>query len=314
MDTIRLPNTDITISRLGLGTWAIGSDFYGEVSESDAIATIHAALDSGVTLIDTAPVYGSGRAEEIVGRAIKDRRDEYVVATKCGNKRTATGFERIFSPEFLREEIEGQLKRLGTDTIDLYFIHWPDATRPLEPGMEELQRLHQAGKFRYLCLSNFTIDLINQVREFMPVVCMQPQYSILKPEIEADILPYCEEHAIGVMSYGTLAGGILTGKFREIPNFGEGDFRSRFYKFFEEPTWSQVQAIVDVLRSIAKARNCSPAEVAINWALFKPVVSSVLVGAKRPDQIQANAAARDWAMTEQEYSAINDAVQAQLSS
>ena len=307
MDYSKLGDSDIQVSSVGLGTWAMGNDFWGEVDDVESIAAIQASIEAGINLIDTAPVYGSGHSEEVVGRAIAGRREQVVISTKCGNKRTADGFVRDFSPAFLRQGIEDSLRRLGTDMIDIYFVHWPDPNRPLEPGIEELVRLHKAGKFRHLALSNFGIDLIEQVRAAVEVICLQPHYSLLKRDIENDILPYAEKEGLGVMSYGTLAGGILTGKLREIPEFPAGDNRSRFYSYYEQPIWDKIQSLVDVLREIAADHDTSPASVAINWTLSQPGVTSVLVGAKRADQARQNAASREWALSNDEGERIEKA-------
>ncbi len=308
MEHRTLGTSDLQVSAVGLGTWAMGNDFFGAVDDTESVGAIQAAIDSGVSLIDTAPAYGAGHAEEVVGRAIAGRRDSVVLATKCGIIRTADDFVRNLKPESIRREIDDSLRRLGVETIDLYQIHWPDPDTPLEDSVNELLKQQQAGKFRYLGVSNFPPELLDQIRSMTNVVSTQPQYSMLDRRIEADVLPYVREHGMGVLSYGTLAGGILTGKFREIPSFDEGDNRSAFYDFFREPLWSGIQALLDEIRAVAADRGVTPAQVAINWTFRQPGVSTALVGAKRADQAIANAAAGEWTLSDEEVDRITRAI------
>jgi len=308
MEQRTLGTSDLTVSAVGLGTWAMGDDFFGHVDDTESIAAIHSALDHGITLIDTAPAYGAGHAEEVVGKALKDRRSEAVVATKCGIVRTEDDFVRNLKPESIRREIDDSLRRLGVETIDLYQIHWPDPDTPLEDTVAELIKQQEAGKFRYLGVSNFPPNLLDQIRGMTDFVSTQPQYSMLDRRIESDILPYVREHDLGVLSYGTLAGGVLTGKYTEIPEFEEGDNRAAFYNFFKEPLWSGIQKLLYELQLIATERGVTPAQAAINWTFQQPEVTTALVGAKRPAQAEANAAAGGWQLSEAEIKTITAAI------
>lgn len=291
----------------------MGDDFFGHVDEAEAIGAIHAALDAGVTLIDTAPAYGDGLAERIVGRAIADRRDKAVLATKVGVLRTGGDYVHNLKPESIRLEVDASLKRLGVETIDLYQIHWPDKTTPLDESLAELQRQHAAGKYRYLGVSNFNTHLIEQVRAVLPVVSVQPHYSLLRRDVEADLLGYAAKNRIGVLSYGTLAGGILTGKFREMPTFADGDKRDSFYRFYKQPLWDGIQAFLDEIRSIADQIGATPAQVVIAWTVAQRGVTCALVGAKRADQARSNAAAGDLTLSDRAVERIEAAYQLHLS-
>ncbi len=299
--------TDLKVSRVGLGTWAMGDDFWGSVDDKESIRTIHAAIDNGITLVDTAPAYGNGHSEEVVGKAIKERRDQVVVATKVGIRKSGGKLQKNLSPDSVRQEIEDSLRRLGVETIDLYQIHWPDPKTPLEDTLEVLLKAQEAGKFRYLGVSNFGTDLMDKARTITDLASLQPPFSLLQRDIEDEILPYCNEHDIGVLSYGTLSGGILTGKFREYPTFEEGDHRAQFYPAFNPKIWDKVQNVVDVLREIASERNVPVAQVAINWATAQPGMTCALVGAKRPDQAISNAGAGQWDLNNAELERIQEA-------
>lgn len=303
----QLGTSDLHVSVVGFGSWAAGGDYWGSVDDGESIRAIQTAIDHGVNLIDTAPAYGSGHSEEVVGRAIAGRRDEVIVATKVGILRDGGGFQRSLKPDSIRREVEDSLRRLNVDVIDLYQIHWPDSKTPIEDTVAELQRLQQAGKFRYLGVSNFKPSLMDAVRREMQPASLQPPYSLLDRKIESHILPYCREHSIGTLGYGTLAAGILTGKFREIPTFAPGDDRASFYNLFREPLWTPIQRLVDVLREIAHERDRPVAQVAINWAAREDGVTCTLVGARNSEQALSNAAAGEWELTAEEIRRIESA-------
>lgn len=307
MEDRNLGWTDLVVSRVGLGTWAMGDDFWGTVDDQESIRTIHAAIDNGISLVDTAPAYGNGHSEEVVGQALKGRRDRAVIATKVGIQKPAGKLQKNLSPDSVRQEIEDSLRRLGVETIDLYQIHWPDPKTPLEDTLEVLLKAQEAGKFRYLGVSNFDTGLMDRVRSITELASLQPPFSLLQRDIEDEILPYCKEHDIGVLSYGTLSGGILTGKFWEYPTFEEGDYRAKFYPAFNPKIWDKVQNVVDALRDIASGRNVPVAQVAINWATAQPGMTCALVGAKRPDQAISNAGAGQWELTNGELEQIQEA-------
>jgi len=305
----QLGDSDLKVSVVGLGTWAIGGDFFGDTDDEKSIGAIQAGIDNGINLIDTAPAYGDGHSEEVVGKAIKGHRDDVVIATKVGILRDEGKFINNLKPESVQQEIDDSLRRLDVDVIDLYQIHWPDPNTPLEDTLDTLSKIQEAGKFKYLGVSNFKPKLMDQVRERMDLVSLQPHYSLLRRNIEGNVLPYCRENNIGVLSYGTLAGGILTGKFKEIPDLAEGDYRDTFYDYFKEPTWSKIQKLLDVLRDIAEKRGVPVPQVAINWARQQKGITTALVGAKTTDQARSNAGAGNWDLSDEELNRIKDGYQ-----
>lgn len=308
----RIHNTDLSVTAVGLGTWAMGNDFFGHVDDSESIYALRAGIDAGINLIDTAPAYGAGHAEEVVGKAIKGYRDQVVVATKCGIVRTKDDFVKNLKPESVMKEIDDSLRRLNTDYIDLYQLHWPDPDTPIEDTLEAIEKIKKAGKFRYLGVSNFTPEQMDEVRKITPLVSLQPQYSMLERSIEKEVVSYCQENGLGIISYGTLAGGLLTGKFREIPSFKEGDFRDQFYNYYHEPEWSKVQKVIKVLKSVAREHNKTVAQVAINWTFSQLGITSVLVGAKSDKQARENAEACSFTLTLDDLQKINKAIRENL--
>jgi aryl-alcohol dehydrogenase-like predicted oxidoreductase len=302
-----LGKSDLRVSAVGLGTWAMGNDFWGHVEDRDAIATIQAAVERGITLIDTAPAYGNGHAERLIGKAVKGRRREgVVVATKVGVQRTAEGYEVDLRPEEIRRQAEESLVNLGTDTIDLYQIHWPDPKIHLAHSLEALIRLREEGKIRYPGVCNFPVALLDQARAAADVVSSQPHYSLLEREIEAEQVRYCLDHGIGLIPYGTLGGGVLTGKYGRIPRFAEGDRRAEFYDYFHEPLWSRIQGMLERLRLIAQHYGKPLSQLVINWTLWQPGITSVLVGAKSTEQAVSNAEAAEWELSNDELETIDE--------
>ncbi|MFW6223559.1 MAG: aldo/keto reductase [Spirochaetota bacterium] len=312
MEYRQLGTSDVRISAVGMGTWAIGNDFWGAVDDNESIRALQAGIDAGITFIDTAPAYGAGHAEQVVGRAVKGRRDEVVIGTKVGIIRTEDDFIRNLTADSVRREVDDSLRRLGVDTIDLYQIHWPDPKTPMDETMGELNKAQQAGKFRYLGVSNFNLAQMDEIRRYGDIVSLQPHYSLLKRNIEGKVMQYCIDNNIGIVNYGTLAGGILTGKFREIPEFEDGDNRAKFYPWFKEPVWSRIQSMLEVMRQIADDRGVSVAQVAINWTTRQPGITSALVGAKNPSQAQSNAGAGDFELTKDELDRIEEAHKANV--
>lgn len=304
MERRKVGTSDLEVSPVGLGTWAMGNDFFGTVNDADSIDAIHAAIDNGINLIDTAPAYGSGHAEEVVGKALEGCRESVVVATKVGVTRSTGGID--LSPTAIRTQVEGSLRRLKIETIDLYQIHYPDPKTPLEETMQTLVKIQEEGKIRHICVSNFDEALMDRAKKNAPIVSLQPQYSLINRDIERGLVPYCLEHQIGLITYGTLAGGILTGKYREIPSFSESDRRSQFYDYFHEPIWSGAQRLVSDLETIARNYSRPVAEVVINWLYWQPGITAVLVGAKNADQARMNAGSMLWELSSDDLDEIDD--------
>jgi len=307
MEYRKLGNSDLKISAVGLGTWAYGNDTFGKVDDQQSIKAIKAAVDSGINLIDTAPAYGDGHAEKVVGKAIQGIRDKVVVATKCGTHRDGPKYIRDLSPQRIRTEIENSLKRLDIEQIDLYQIHWPDPDTPLEDSVEELLKLKQEGKFKYLAVCNFGVELMQEISKMTDIISLQPQYSLLKREIEDQIIPYLLNNNLGTLSYGTLGGGILSGKYQERPEFeDEKDNRAGFYPFFKKENWPQTQSLIKLLKEIAAAHDQTPAQTAINWAISRAGITTALVGAKNEKQARENAGAADFELSEAEMLALTE--------
>ena len=307
MQCRKLGTSDLTVSSVGLGTWVLGGDHWGATETEGSIAAIRAAIDAGINLIDTAPAYGIGRAEEIVGKAIKGRRERVIVATKCGVRREGKRFSYSLAPADVRKEVEASLLRLGLDGIDLYQCHWPDPKTPIEDTMGELLRIKGEGKIRCIGVSNFDLPLLEKALAVAPVVSLQPHYSLLERKTEQSILPFCREKQIGIISYRTRGSGILTGKYLEPPCFSKGDCRNFFYLFYKEPYWSRTQSLLQELKKVAKARGVPCAQVAINWARQQDGVTSVLVGARTAEQAIMNAGAGDWTLSKEELDSITTA-------
>ena len=293
----KLGQSDLNCSVIGLGTWGMVGSFWGKVDDDQSIATIRAGLEAGINLIDTAPVYGDGHSEEVVGRALEGlKREDIVLATKCGRFTCET--------EKIRQELETSLKRLKTDYIDLYQVHWPDDKVPFEETFGELENMRKQGKIRYIGVSNFSVEQTEEASKYCQIVSTQPQYSLLVRDIEKDILPYCVEKNIGILSYGSIGAGALTGKFKEKPVFKEDDERASFYTFFQEQNWPKTKQMIDTLEEIAASHGKPTVHAAINWVLKQKGISVALVGARTPEQVRMNAQAADWELTDEENAKI----------
>lgn len=305
-----LGKTDLKMSAIGLGTWGMGGGWFGSSDDSKAMDAIHASLDHGITLIDTAPAYGNGRSEELVGRALKGKRDQVVIATKCGlvwQTPEQQDLDKCLTKESIIYECEQSLQRLQTDYIDLYQMHWPDVHTPIEESMEALMKLRQQGKIRYIGCSNFDVALMEEAQKYGVLQSLQPQYSLLERDVEKELLPYCREKGMGVLSYGSLGAGALTGKFKEPPAVSGTERRAAFYSFFQEPQWSKVQQLLAVLQEVAHEYEKPVAQVSINWVSQQPGMSCALVGAKNADQAVMNAAAGDWDLKQADIDRITQA-------
>ncbi|MFP4472584.1 MAG: aldo/keto reductase [Candidatus Omnitrophota bacterium] len=304
MDYVTIPNTELTVPGLTLGTWVFGGMNWGGADEKSCIRTVHAARDAGMNMIDTAPIYGKGRSEEIVGKAIKEQRDKYIVATKCGLLAVDGGIQNNLQPESIRRELEGSLKRLNTDYIDIYQCHWPDPDTDIEVTMDCLKSLCSEGKIRHIGVSNFDGKLLARAHSVAAVVTLQSQYSMLVRDVERSILPFCRQHGIGFLAYGPLAGGILTGKYRKPQQFKPQDVRSFFYKYYFGKGFERVQTLLKTLDEIGRPLN----QTAINWVRQTRGVSSVLVGCRNPEQVASNAAACDWTLSDEQVESIAQAL------
>ena len=302
MQKRKLGYTDLHLSAVGLGTWAIGGgNWYwgwGPQDDADSIATIQRALDLGVNWVDSAAAYGLGYSEELIGKAIAGRRDEVIVATKCGLVWDSDNPTEDVTPRLkadsVRREAEQSLRRLGVETIDLYQIHWPDPDEDLEEGWSAIAKLVQEGKVRYAGICNASVEQLKRVQPIHPVASLQPEYNMLKRGAEEELLPYCAANEIGVVGYSPLRSGILTDKFgrERLEAMAENDWRLRDPDF-QEPRAELNVAFVHQLRPIAHSIGQPVSRLAIAWALARPEMTSAIVGARRPDQIEVSAPAAD---------------------
>jgi aryl-alcohol dehydrogenase-like predicted oxidoreductase len=310
MRKIRLGSAGPDITCVGLGTWAIGGSgwqfAWGAQDDTDSIAAIHRAVDLGINWIDTAAVYGHGHSEEVVGRALEGRRGGVLVATKCGRIRNPDGtIGKVLRADSVRHELEASLRLLRTDCIDLYQIHWPEPDGEVEEGWAEIAKAVREGKVRWAGVSNFSVAQMKRVQAIHPVTSLQPPYSMLRRDIERELLPYCASNGIGVICYSPMQAGLLTGAFtRERAAALPGDDWRRNSPYFKEPELSANLALVDGLRVIAARRDCSIGEVAVAWVLSRPEVTAAIVGARRPDQIEGTAGAADLHLTGTELAEI----------
>jgi aryl-alcohol dehydrogenase-like predicted oxidoreductase len=307
----KLGRTRLEVPVISQGTWQMGADEWGAIDDAAAVETIRTAIDAGINLIDTAPRYGVGHAEELVGKAVKGLRSKVLISTKCGlftwkahDGTLKTG--KDLTAKAIRGEIEASLARIGTDYLDLYTIHWPDPVTPLEESLFELERLRKEGKFRYLGLSNFSLGLLQRAMKAATIDCLQTQFSLLSRE-NSDLIGYAAEHGIGVFAYGTLGGGILSGRTREVPTFKGKDARDFFYPFFKQPLFDRCLALVDELQKIAERRGTPVAHVAINWTAQQEGIASALVGSVSPNHAAENALAGDWTLSPEEITQIDAA-------
>ena len=311
METRRLGNTTLEISTIGFGTWAAGGGgwlfSWGAQDDRESIAAITSAVEQGVNWIDTAPVYGLGHAEEVVGRALRELPERPIVATKFGRVWDDTGnIGGNIRPESVRRECEDSLRRLDIDVIDLYQVHWPDPDEDIEDCWGAVTELVSEGKVRFAGVSNFSPSQIERCRAIHPVASLQPPYSMLSRDIETETLPYCEDHGIGVICYSPMQKGLLTGKYTrdKIVALPDDDHRRRD-PLFNEPSITAVLDLVEKLRTVANRRGRTLAQLAIAWVLSHSDVTAAIVGARRPDQIADTIQAGDWRLGEDDIAEID---------
>jgi aryl-alcohol dehydrogenase-like predicted oxidoreductase len=320
MQTRKLGYSDLYLTTVGLGTWAIGGGGWafgwGPQDDAESIAAIRHALDLGINWIDTAAVYGLGHSEEIIGQAIADRRDEVIIATKCSrvwDEGSTTPYGRL-KAESVRREAEASLHRLNVEVIDLYQIHWPNPDQDIEEAWGVIADLIREGKVRYGGVSNFGVEQLKRVQAIHPVASLQPPYSMLRRDVEKDLLPYCAANGIGVIAYSPMQAGLLTGKFTKerAANLPDEDWRKR-NSYFQEPELSANLVLVEKLRPIAERNGRTVAQLAIAWVLRRPLrlrsgqaeVTAAIVGARRPSQIEETAQAGDWVLSAEDIAEID---------
>ncbi|WP_046244898.1 aldo/keto reductase [Hymenobacter terrenus] len=321
MEFQELGNSGVTISRITFGSWAAGGWMWGGTEQNDAVGAIHASYDLGVTSIDTAPIYGQGLSEQIVGEAIKSLpRDKVQVLTKFGmrwdlakgdfamktknNNGQDIDVYKYAGRDSIIKECEDSLRRLGTDYIDLYQQHWPDVTTPIDETMEALSRLIEQGKVRAGGVSNYSVAQMQEAERTLNIVSNQVTYSMLRRGIEADVVPYCIEHNKAILAYSPLQLGLLTGKMKPNQQFGEGDLRAS-HALFNPESVTHINAMLNKIRPLAETKNATLGQLVLRWTLAQPGITVALVGARNPEQAVQNARAIDFKLTFEEVDFIN---------
>src|SRR5438477_1902623 len=309
MKTKQLGNSDLLITPIGFGAWAIGGSGWefgwGEQDDKQSVAAIHRALELGINWIDTAAVYGMGHSEKVVALALRTwSGSRPYVFTKCGLRWDEQGYvHRTLNATSIRQECEDSLRRLNTDVIDLYQIHWP--TEELEEGWGAMAQLQKEGKVRWIGVSNFNVEEMRRAQAIGPISSLQPSYSLVRREVEQELLPYCRAHEIGVIVYSPMASGLLTGAMtrERAAKLPESDWRSRDPEF-REPKLSQNLALVERLREVGERHGRPPGQVAIAWALRNPAVTGAIVGARNARQVEGNVGAAELQLSEEEVAEI----------
>ncbi len=319
----QLGNSDIKVTPVIFGAWAIGGWMWGGTEENESMDAIHASLDCGVNAIDTAAIYGMGYSEELVEKALRGRkRDSVVIATKCGmrwdgeegsnpwpqknNEGEDVIVRRNAKPDSILYECEQSLKRLKTDYIDLYQIHWPDTTTPVEESLKAMVKLKEQGKIRAIGVCNYDVKWLKGAESVTHVQSLQPPYSLISRGIEVEILPYCRENGLGVIVYSPMERGLLTGKVGPEREFAPGDHRAAL-KFFKVENRKRVQTALEKIRPIADKHDATFAQVVINWTFSEPGITAALVGARNREQAEQNAKAMSFELTEAERAEIRAA-------
>jgi len=300
------------ITRVGFGAWAIGGGdwqfAWGKQEDADSVAAIRRALELGVNWIDTAPVYGLGHSEEVVAQALKQSPHKPFIFSKCSMRWHADrNIYRSLTAASVREEVEASLRRLQIDEIDLYQMHWPDPEKEIEQGWETMATLQQEGKVRYLGVSNFSVAQMERVWKIAPITALQPPYSLVNRKVEAEILPWCQQHGVGVINYSPMTSGLLTGKMTKerIASLPEDDWRRRTPQF-QSPKLERNLALVEQLREIGDQYGVEPGVVAIGYTLHHPAVTGAIVGGRSPAQVDGTIPAASFTLTDGEYARLRN--------
>ena len=305
MQTRKLGYTDLELTTVGLGAWAMGGPWlygWGPQDDDASIATLLRAMDAGINWIDTAAIYGHGRSETVVGRALKQMRQKPLIATKCGLCWDEQ-IERIprLKAQSIRAECHDSLRRLDIESIDLYQIHFNQPDEDIEEGWTEMTRLVEEGKVKHIGVSNFNAEQLRRIQKIHPVASLQPPYSMLHRDVEEELLGYCKENDIGVIVYSPMQRGLITGAFNaaRLANLPEGDHR-KTNPDFQQPQFGATLELVEQLKPIAERNGRTCAQLAVSWVLRRREVTAAIVGARRPDQIVETAQASDWTLSEED--------------
>lgn len=293
--------TGLKVSKLCLGTWGIGGAGWDSYSDESRMDAIKAALECGINFIDTAPAYNAGKAECYVGETLSKlkKRREVVISTKCGNKFVDGKYLRCGSKESILKQCDESLKNLKTDYIDIYLVHWPDPDVELEETIDVVSTLKKEEKILHAGVSNFSKEQIEEAQKYCKIEAFQPQYSLADRKDEK-LIRWAHEQGLGIMTYGTLGGGILTGNYRKLRTFEQTDSRNRFYPYFKEPLFSKAMELLTIMDQIAEERNVSLAQIAEKWVIQKRFVSSCIIGAQSRARVEENCRNLQWELTDNE--------------
>ena len=293
--------TGLRVSKLCLGTWGIGGAGWDSYSDESRMDAIKVALECGINFIDTAPAYNAGKAECYVGETLNKlkKRKEVVISTKCGNKFVDGKYLRCGSKESILKQCDESLKNLKTDYIDIYLVHWPDPDVELEETIDAVSTLKKEGKILHAGVSNFSKEQIEEAQKYCKIEAFQPQYSLADRKDEK-LIRWAYEQGLGIMTYGTLGGGILTGNYRKLRTFEQTDSRNRFYPYFKEPLFSKAMELLTIMDQIAEERNVSLAQIAEKWVIQKRFVSSCIIGTQSRARVEENCRNLQWELTDNE--------------
>jgi aryl-alcohol dehydrogenase-like predicted oxidoreductase len=310
----KIGNSDLEASVVGFGGWPMGKGHYGSFDDEEVLDSIDAAIECGVNLFDTAAIYGWGEGEKLLGKALRGKRNDVILVTKGGRvwDDPDDPQKRDSSFEALEKGLNDSLERLQTDYIDLYLIHWPDESRPMSEPMEAFAKFQEQGKIRYGGVSNFSVDQMKECLKTFPIITNQVGYHLFDFRPEADLFPFCEDNGVGVMAYGSLAHGLLSGTMDTETKFEDDDWRRSLMAFgqplFRGDDFLRNLDRVEDLRAIADVRGMTVAQLALAWVISNPVISVALVGTRRPAEIEENADAVDWVMSHEERELIREIV------
>ncbi len=320
MDKRKIMNSDLFLTPITFGAWAIGGFMWGGAKREDALEAINTSIDLGMTTIDTAPVYGMGASELLVGEAIKGKRDQVEILTKCGLKWEEQDRDFFFSTqdpsgksvniykngtkESIIRECEDSLRRLGTDYIDLYQLHWPVPSTPIEETMEAFNVLLKQGKIRYAAVCNFDTEQLEEAMQFTPLISNQVPYSMVKRDIEEDVVPFCRANELGILAYSPMQRGLLTGKFSPDHEFNTGDSRAES-PYFQPENIKKTNAFLDDIKEIADEKNVTLAQLVLRWTIEQPGITCALAGARNPKQVRDNIGAVEFSLEREELERIN---------
>ena len=307
-------NSDLKTSVVGFGGWPMGRGHYGSFDDDEVVRAVHASIDLGVTLFDTAAVYGWGEGEKLLGRALEGKREDVVIVSKAGIPwdEEGGGRRRDSSRESLEKSLNESLTRLQTDYLDLFLIHWPDESRPMSVPMEAFADFQKQGKIRYGGVSNFSPQQMSDCLDVFSIITNQVGYHLFDQRPEPEIIPFCADNGMGIMAYGSLAHGLLTGTMTPETTFEEDDWRRSLMAFgqpiFKGQNFLDNLKKVDILKEMAADKGFSVAQLALAWVASEPTVSVALVGARKPEEIQENVAAADWELSPSERAEIKAVV------